>query len=49
MGLSFFTLIIPPAAAGGIVKLVFLRDLSFLSLITPGLSARDNLAPFELE
>mgnify|MGYP000805647715 CR=1 FL=1 len=40
---------IPPPAAGGIVKIVFLRGLSFLSLITPGLTARDNLAPFELE
>ena len=29
-GASFLRLIIPPAAAGGIVKIAFLRDLSFL-------------------
>ena len=38
--LLFLRLIIPPAAAGGIVKIAFLRGLSFLRLISPRLSAR---------
>ena len=42
----FLCLIIPPAAAGGIVKIAFLRGLSFLRLIIPGLTARDNIDDF---
>ena len=34
-GAFFLRLIIPPAAAGGIVKIVFLRELSFFVLIYP--------------
>ena len=33
--LLFLRLIIPPAVAGGIVKIAFLRDFSFLTLIIP--------------
>ena len=32
-GAPFLRLIIPPAAAGGIVKIVFLRGLSFFAAI----------------
>ena len=42
----FLRLIIPPAGAGGIVKTVFLRGLSFLRLIISGLSARDSIDVF---
>ena len=38
--LLFLCLIIPPADAGGIVKIAFLLGLSFLRLISPRLSAR---------
>ena len=37
--LLFLSLIIPPAAAGGIVKIVFLRVLLFLRLIIPPAAA----------
>ena len=44
--LLFLRLIIPPAAAGGIIKIAFLRDLSFLRYIISGLTARDNIDDF---
>ncbi len=41
--LLFLRLIIPPAAAGGIVKIAFLRGLSFFAAETePGRAAQAN-------
>ena len=45
----FLRLIIPPAAAGGVNKDCFSAGCIFLCLIISGLTARDNLAPSELE